>query len=41
VNDKEIKGWTRISIWALRIIIALGFIVAYLVITGRIDRWMA
>jgi hypothetical protein len=41
MNDKEIKDWTRISIWTLRIIIALGFIVAYLVITGKIDQWMA
>ena len=41
MNDKEIKGWTRISVWTLRIIMALGFLVAYLVITGKIDQWMS
>ena len=41
MNDKELTDWTRISVWTLRIIMALGVIVAYLVITGRIDQWMA
>ena len=40
MNDKEIKDWTRISAWTLRLMIALAFIVAYLIITGRVDQWV-
>jgi hypothetical protein len=40
MTDKEIKDWTRISVWTLRLMIALAFIVAYLIITGRIDQWL-
>ena len=40
MDDKDIKGWTRISIWTLRFMIALGFILAYLIITGRVDQWV-
>ena len=32
MNDKEIKDWARISVWTLRFMVALGFIVAYLII---------
>ncbi len=41
MNDKEIKDWSRISVWTLRFMVALGFIVAYLIITGKIDLWLA
>ena len=41
MNDKEIKYWTRVSVWTLRLMITLAFVVAYLIITGRIDQWMA
>jgi type VI protein secretion system component VasF len=40
MNDKEIKDWTRISVWTLRLIVALAFLVAYLIITGKIDLWL-
>jgi hypothetical protein len=40
MNDKDMKDWTRISVWTLRLMVVLGFIVAYLVITGRIDLWL-
>ena len=38
MNDKELKDWTRISVWTLRLIVALGFFIAYLVVTGRVDQ---
>ena len=38
MNDKELTDWDRISAWTLRLIVALGFVIAYLVITGRIDQ---
>ena len=40
MNDKEMKYWTRISVWTLRLMIALGFIFAYLIITGKINQWV-
>ena len=40
MNDKEIKDWSRISVWTLRIMIAFGFLLAYLIITGRVDQWV-
>ena len=40
MNDKEIKDWTRISVWTLRFMIALGLILAYLIITGRVNQWV-
>ena len=39
MNDKEMKGWTRISVWDLRFMVALAFILAYL-ISGKIDQWL-
>lgn len=41
MNDKEIKDWTRVSVWTLRFMIALGFFLAYLIISGRIAVWLA
>ena len=35
MNDKEIKDWTRVSVWTLRFMIALGFF-ALCVIAGII-----
>jgi hypothetical protein len=40
MNDKEIKGWTRISVWTLRFMVALAFILSYFIITGRVDQWL-
>ncbi len=38
IMDKhEQDKWDRITQWTLRTIIALGLVVAYLVVTGRID----
>jgi len=41
VDNKENKEWERISAWCLRFMVALAFILAYLIITGRIDQWLA
>ena len=39
IMDKhEQEKWHRITQWTLRMIIALMLVVAYLVVTGRIDR---
>ena len=39
IMDKhEQAKWHRITQWTLRLIIALMLVVAYLVMTGRIDR---
>ena len=38
MNDKEIKDWSRISVWTLRFMVALGVILAYY--TGKIDQWL-
>ena len=40
MNDKKMTDWTRISVWTLRLMMALGFILAYLIITGKIDQWL-
>jgi hypothetical protein len=41
MNDKEIKDWTRISVWTIRLMIIFGFILAYFIIVGRVDQWLA
>jgi|TARA_B100001079_G_scaffold75111_1_gene64640 hypothetical protein len=41
MNDKEIKDWTRISVWTLRVMIAFGVLLAYFIIVGRVDQWLA
>ena len=39
IMDKhEQEKWHRITQWTLRLIIAVMLVVAYLVMTGRIDR---
>ena len=37
MDKHEQDRWDRITQWTLRTIIALGIVVAYLVVTGRID----
>ena len=37
MDSKEQAKWNRITVWTLRLIIALGGVVAWLVVTGRID----
>ena len=37
---KKYDEWERISVWTLRFMIALGFILAYLIITGKADQWL-
>ena len=32
--------WERITSWTLRLVIALAVVVAWLVVTGRIDAWL-
>ena len=32
--------WDTISLWTLRAVVALAVIVMWLVVTGRIDRWL-
>ena len=38
MDKHEQEKWHRITQWTLRLIIALMLVVAYLVMTGRIDR---
>ena len=37
MDKHEQAKWDRITQWTLRLIICLGGVVAYLVVTGRID----
>ena len=42
IMDKhEQEKWNRITQWTLRMIVAVMLVVAYLVVTGRIDRLIA
>ena len=36
----EHDKWDRITLWTLRVVIGLGIVVAWLVVTGRIDAWL-
>ena len=38
MDKHEQRKWHRITQWTLRMIIAVMGVVAYLVVTGRIDR---
>jgi hypothetical protein len=40
VDNKNDDDWERISAWTLRVVMALMFVMAYLIITGKIDQWL-
>ena len=40
VDNKNNDDWERISAWTLRVVMALMFVMAYLIITGKIDQWL-
>jgi len=37
---KNYNEWERISVWTLRVMVAMAFILAFLIITGKIDLWL-
>ena len=38
--QEKYDEWERISAWTLRVMIAMAFILAYLIISGKIDLWL-
>jgi len=40
VDNKDNNEWERISAWALRFMVALAFVLAYLIITGKVNQWL-
>mgnify|MGYP006090253679 CR=1 FL=1 len=40
MDNKDNNEWERMSAWALRVMVILAFIMAYLIITGKIDQWI-
>jgi len=37
---KNNDEWERISAWTLRVMMVMALILAYLIISGRIDQWL-
>jgi len=40
VKKKNYDEWERISAWTLRVMIAMAMILAFFIITGKIDLWL-
>jgi hypothetical protein len=37
---RDNNEWERISAWTLRVMIAMAIILAFFIITGKIDLWL-
>ena len=40
MSNKDNNDYERISSWTLRIVMALMLVMAYLIVTGKIDQWL-